>query len=164
LGMKQLLIIRHAKSSWAVQGQNDFDRPLNERGQRDAPMMAQRLFDKHVAIDAFISSTANRALTTAYYFAETYQIPKKSIIQFRELYHAPASVFYNVISKLDDKINAAGIFSHNPGITEFVNLLTTTRVDDMPTCAVFAVEADISQWKEFKSARKVYWFFDYPKL
>ncbi len=162
--MKQLLIIRHAKSSWAVQGQNDFDRPLNERGQRDAPVMAQRLLDKHVAIDAFISSTANRALTTAYYFAETYQIPKKSIMQFRELYHASASVFYNVISKLDDKINAAAVFSHNPGITEFVNLLTATQVDDMPTCAVFAVKADISQWKEFKSAKKIYWFFDYPKL
>lgn len=164
MGMKQLLIVRHAKSSWAVQGQNDFDRPLNERGQRDAPMMAQRLLDKKVAIDAFISSTANRALTTACYFAETYQTPKKLIMQFRELYHAPAAVFYNVISKLDNNINAAAIFSHNPGITEFVNLLTATQVDDMPTCAVFAVKADISQWNEFKSAKKINWFFDYPKL
>ena len=85
-------------------------------------------------------------------------------MQFRELYHAPAAVFYNVISKLDNNINTAAVFAHNPGITEFVNLLTATQVDDMPTCAVFAAKADISQWKEFKAAKKIFWFFDYPKL
>ncbi|MGC5317030.1 SixA phosphatase family protein, partial [Escherichia coli] len=69
--MKQLIIVRHAKSSWANIGMSDFERPLNERGNRDAPEMANRLINRNVAIDAFVSSTANRALTTAIYFAKT---------------------------------------------------------------------------------------------
>jgi len=147
-----------------MEGQNDFDRPLNDRGQRDAPVMAKRLLDKGVQIDAFVSSTANRALTTAGYFAEAYQSSKKDIMGFRQLYHAHASAFYEVIGKLEDKITTAAVFSHNPGITEFINSLTTTKIDDMPTCGIFAVKVDIADWKEFQSAKKTFWFFDYPKL
>jgi len=145
-------------------GQNDFDRPLNDRGHRDAPMMANRLLEKGVQIDAFISSTANRALTTAGYFAEAYQLHKKDVRGFRQLYHAYPPAFFEVISKLEDAVSTAAVFSHNPGITEFVNGLTTTKIDDMPTCGIFAVKADIQDWKDFQSAKKTFWFFDYPKL
>lgn len=65
--MKQLLLVRHAKSSWANSGQSDFDRPLNERGHKDAPMMAKRIMDRGIHIDLVISSNAVRALTTAHY-------------------------------------------------------------------------------------------------
>ncbi len=161
--MKNLLIIRHAKSSWAIAGQDDFDRPLNDRGHRDAPMMAEKIMDATVKIDAFISSPANRALTTAGYFAKAYGSSKKDIIVFKELYHASPAVFFDVICKIDDKYKTAAIFSHNPGITAFVNELTATRIDNMPTCAVFAVKADTRHWKDFASAQKTFWFFDYPK-
>ena len=70
--MKELLIIRHAKSSWANAFSGDFDRTLNDRGHRDAPRMAEKIKGRGVAIQAFLSSTANRALTTAVYFAEAY--------------------------------------------------------------------------------------------
>jgi len=55
------------------------------------------------------------------------------------------------------------IFSHNPGITDFANLLTDTRIDNMPTCSVFAVKADIRNWEDFEKASKQFWFFDFPK-
>jgi phosphohistidine phosphatase len=161
--MKQLLVVRHAKSSWAIEGQDDFDRPLNDRGHRDAPIMAQRVHDKYGKIDAFVSSPAMRALTTAAYFAKEYGFHKKDLLLFRELYHATPPVFFDVISRIDDDIKTAAVFSHNPGITAFANLLGVAQVDDMPTCAVFAVRADIKHWKDFRSAKKAFWFFDYPK-
>lgn len=161
--MKQLILIRHAKSSWDFSVLNDFDRPLNERGHKDAPMMSKRLLDKKIAIDAFISSTAKRAFTTAAYFADMYDVKEKNIIKVPELYHAASAVFYDVIKKVDNNLNTIAVFSHNPGITDFVNQLTNTRIDDMPTCGVFAVIIKTECWKDFANAEKAFWFFDYPK-
>jgi phosphohistidine phosphatase len=162
--MKSLLLIRHAKSSWDTPSQKDFDRPLNDRGHHDAPIMAERLLDKSIKIDAFISSTAKRAFTTAKYFAKTYDQAEHEIIKVSELYEAPYDVFYDVISKVDNKLNSIAIFAHNPGITAFANYLTTTRIDNMPTCGIFAVHAAIKKWTDFENAEKSFWFADYPKL
>ena len=162
--MKSLIIIRHAKSSWDINGQHDFDRPLNERGLKDAPNMALRLLKKNISIDAFISSPANRALTTATLFAKTFGVKEKNIIQAPELYHANAETFFKVIQSLNNNFNIAALFSHNPGITYFINELTTTQIDNMPTCGVFAVKIKSNEWKNFESAEKEFWFFDYPKL
>ena len=161
--MKKLLIIRHAKSSWNDITQQDFDRPLNDRGHKDAPRMAKRLLKDEIEIDAFISSPAVRALTTAEYFAEAYDVKKKNIIQEQILYHPEPKIFFEIISNLDDDYKTVAIFSHNPGITEFVNQLCDVRVDDMPTCAVYGVKADIKGWKDFSNSEKKFWFFDYPK-
>lgn len=162
--VKQLLVIRHAKSSWANPGQDDFDRPLNDRGHKDAPMMAQRLLERQVQLDVIVSSTARRAFTTAGYFAEAYQLHKKDIRGMQQLYQAYPAVFYDVITKLEDTVTTAAIFAHNPGITLFANELTTTQIDNMPTCGIFAIKANIHHWKDFEDAKKTFWFFDYPKL
>ncbi|MEO8171935.1 MAG: histidine phosphatase family protein [Sediminibacterium sp.] len=160
--MKQLLIIRHAKSSWALVGQDDFDRPLNDRGMKDAPMMAQRLIEKSITIDAFISSPAKRALTTANFFVDAYNA-KGALQTIQKLYHAHSTIFFEVIAGIDDSIHTAAIFSHNPGITSFINELTKTKIDNMPTCGVFGIQAEIDHWKDFWPAKKSFWFFDYPK-
>lgn len=161
--MKQLIIVRHAKSSWALSGQDDFDRPLNDRGHRDAPVMATRLVQKNIQIDAFVASPANRALTTAQYFAKAYGRKKEEVLQFPELYHALPATFYEVITQMDDRYTTVAIFSHNPGITAFANMLTNASIDDMPTCAVFGVSAETDSWRDFTDAVKSFWFFDYPK-
>jgi phosphohistidine phosphatase len=161
--MKKLLLVRHAKSSWNDMSQQDFDRPLNDRGHRDAPRMAARLLKDEVSIDTFLSSPAVRALTTAQYFAKAYDVKKKNILEEAALYHPEPEVFFDIISRLDDSSKCVAIFSHNPGITEFANKLCATRVDDMPTCAIFAVKADIDHWKDFKTTGKEFWFFDFPK-
>lgn len=161
--MKKLLIIRHAKSSWDFSTLSDFDRPLNDRGKHDAPMMAERLLKQNIVIDRFVSSTANRALTTATYFIEKYGRKKIEIIQLDELYHAPATTFYSVIKNLNNDYSSVAIFSHNPGITEFVNQIANVRLDNMPTCAVFAIKCNIENWKEFSSHTNDFLFFDYPK-
>jgi len=134
--MKSVIIIRHAKSSWDIHTLSDFERPLNERGHRDAPIMADRLLQKAITIDAFISSPAKRALTTAEYFATACKVEKRNIIQIKELYHASVDTFFNVIARTDNALNNIAVFSHNPGITSFVNELTNASIDNMPTCGV----------------------------
>lgn len=161
--MKTLLIIRHAKAESAFT-LNDFERPLNERGKKDAPAMAKRLLDKKITIDAFISSPAKRAKKTAELFCETLVGKEEDVILVSALYHAPPSVFYEVIKNTSDDFNTIAIFAHNPGISDFVNELTkAVQIDNMPTCAVFAVQTDIGQWKDFAKAKKEFLFFDYPK-
>lgn len=160
---KQLLLIRHAKSSWADFSIKDFDRPLNDRGKKDAPVMAKRLVDKKIAIDAFISSPAKRARKTAEYFIAEYEQQKKEIIFIDELYLATPSVFASIVGKVSDQYNTIAVFSHNNGITDYANTLTDTRIDEMPTCSIFAVKADVQSWTGFANAKKEFWFFDYPK-
>lgn len=160
--MKSLLIVRHAKSSWDFNIE-DFHRPLNHRGETDATAMAKRLLKKDIKIDAFVSSPAKRAFTTAAYFAEVYFEKKKNIIVVPALYEASINDFFSAIEGLDKDFKTVALFSHNPGITAFANKLTATAIDDMPTCAVFAVKADIKKWEDFSAAKKEFWFFDYPK-
>ncbi|MFP5040598.1 SixA phosphatase family protein [Parasediminibacterium sp. JCM 36343] len=165
--MKQLLIIRHAKSSWDSPTQNDFDRPLNGRGHKDAPNMVKHILGNQITIDAFISSTAARAFTTATYFAEAYKQAgfknNLGVVGKPELYHASPTVFYEVIGHANDEWQTIAVFAHNPGITEFVNGLTNTRIDDMPTCGIFAITIDTDKWSDFEKAPKSFWFFEYPK-
>jgi phosphohistidine phosphatase len=161
--MKKLILVRHAKSSWQTAAQSDFERPLNDRGHRDAPVMAKRLKQLMPDVDAFVSSPAKRALTTAGYFAAAWKISEKQIIQVPSLYHAPPAVFTEVIRELDDALTCVALFAHNPGITEFINELTQVRVDNMPTCAIFAVEIAADSWKQLETAEKKFLFFDYPK-
>src|SRR5688572_24933654 len=146
--MKTLIVVRHAKSSWAQLDQADIDRPLNDRGKKDAPEMAQRLKEKPIKIDLLVSSPARRAKKTAKLFAEVYKIDKDSILIVDALYDASWDTFYKVVASLPDKASVVALFSHNPGITEFANTLTTIRIDDMPTCGVFAVSATIEKWTD----------------
>jgi phosphohistidine phosphatase len=141
--MKTIYLIRHAKSDWGADV-DDFDRPLNDRGKRDAPVMARRLKLRNVDIDAFVSSPAKRALKTAKIFAAEFSLQHEQIVQIPELYMAPAATFYSVLESLDNSLSSVLIFSHNNGITEFANSLGIARIDNMPTCSVFAftVEAE----------------------
>ena len=161
--MKILLLVRHAKSSWDQPGISDFDRPLNERGKKDAPQMAKRVKEKGIELDHLVSSTAKRAKKTAKYFAEEFGLKKEDIKLIEELYGATQSEFLQTIKSIDDKYRIVALFSHNPGITDFASSLTNIRVDDMPTCAVFALQIKADSWKDFINAEKSFLFFDYPK-
>lgn len=161
---KTLFLIRHAKSSWEKDVPTDFDRPLNERGKRDAPIMAARLKNKKINIDAFVSSPAERAKQTAEYFCDAYNQPLPSIHFIPELYHANEDTFINVVANLDDQLNNVAIFSHNSGITVFANMLIENgTIDNMPTCSIFGVKIFTTHWADFEKAKKEFLLFDYPK-
>lgn len=161
--MKTLILVRHAKSDWSSDGLSDFDRPLNERGKRDAPMMAARLLEKKIPVDLFVASPAKRAAKTARFFAEAYGKTKADILFRDELYLPASAVFYKVIEHLNDHYTHVALFSHNNGITDFANELSNARIDNIPTCGIFAVNIHCDHWKDFREAKKDFWFFDSPK-
>ena len=161
--MKTVLLVRHAKSSWDDITLSDFERPLNDRGKKNAPEMAERLLKKDIAIDAFISSPAKRAKKTAEAFAKVYKQDKDAVMLIPSLYEAQHENFLKAIEEAPRKASHIALFSHNPGITDFVNTLTEVRIDNMPTCSVFAVKVAIDDWREFQAARKEFYFFDFPK-
>ncbi len=160
--MRSLFLIRHAKTSWKDPSQNDFYRILNDRGNRDAPIMAKRLLQKNIPIDAFISSPATRALATCQYFAKAFGRKNEDIIREPQLYHASSSTIFDVVKQVNDNYRSIAIFSHNPGITDFVNCLTEIKIDNMPTCAIFAVQVKTEKWEHLEDANKTFLFFDHP--
>ena len=161
--MKTLLIIRHAKSSWDNINTPDIERPLNDRGKKDAPNMARKLKKAGIHIDRLISSPARRARHTAELFAREFDVKESDILILNELYHAQPPTFQQVVADLDDGDNTVALFSHNPGITAFVNTLCSVRLDNMPTCSVFAVKGGSATWSEFLAGDLEFLLFNYPK-
>lgn len=161
--MKTLLLVRHAKSSWDNNLVSDFERTLNVRGKRDAPAMAQRINERKIDIDAFVSSPAKRAKKTAELFMKELKEKESKLILVPSLYEASVLDFYNAVENIKDKNKVVALFSHNPGITDFANKLTEEKLGDMPTCGIFAVQVDTKSWQDFQEAKKTFLFFDYPK-
>jgi phosphohistidine phosphatase len=161
--MKTLILVRHAKSSHSFGLSSDFDRPLNERGFREAADMGKKLFKKKIPIDKFVSSPAVRAKTTAELFVSEYDLKVKEILFIPSLYSASPENFTELVETLDDACHSIALFSHNPGITEFAGSLTPTPIDHMPTCSVFAVNAPVDSWKDFEESEKSFLFFYKPE-
>ncbi len=163
--MKQLFLIRHAKSSWANSSDSDFARPLNERGKLDGEKMAVLFSKKKIKIDLILCSASLRTRQTASYFSEALGLKENYISYLDELYHASSETIYETISKIKNEYSAVIIICHNPGITDFVNTLTkNVQIDNMPTCGIFGVASLVEDWNEFEKTEKSFLFFEYPKL
>jgi phosphohistidine phosphatase len=163
--VKTLYIVRHAKSSWSDPLVDDFDRPLNERGKRDAPTMGKRLKERGIFPSLMLTSPAKRARSTARRIAEQLKYKKADIREDRKLYHAEEDVILDVICKLKDKHNVIMLFGHNPGLTNFVNSLQDKEfdIDNIPTCGVVAFQLKIESWRDLSWGKGTMVFFDYPK-
>lgn len=158
-----MIVIRHAKSSWDHPLLDDFKRPLNERGERDAPRMGKRLKEKRLIPDLLLSSPAKRALTTCEKIAEVLAYPAEKIKTNRDLYHAEDEEILQIVKKISDKHDVVLIFGHNPGLTDFVNRLTDARIENVPTCGIVACTLNIESWKGTQWGNGEVEFFDYPK-
>ena len=161
--MKTLYIIRHAKSSWGDSGLDDFDRPLNERGEKDAPRMGKRLKEKEVTADLMISSTAKRALKTCKAVAAILEYPEEKIKEEKKLYHADEEQILSILKNIKDPNEVVIIFGHNPGFTEFANNLLNENIMNIPTTGVVAGKLNIHSWKDIKFGCGELLFFDFPK-
>ena len=161
--MKSIYLIRHAKSSWDHPYLSDRDRPLNKRGYRDAPRMARHIGSLIEKPEILICSPSNRTNETAEAFLKVFNLPAEQMMQEEELYHAGIRNFVNVLSQLDDQCSTAMLFSHNPGITEFVNQLSDSSFDNIPTCGVAAISVDIDEWRDFSGLGGKLDFYYYPK-
>ncbi|MDJ0755852.1 MAG: histidine phosphatase family protein [Ardenticatenaceae bacterium] len=146
--MKTLLIMRHAKSSWDNRHLADYDRPLNPRGERDAPRMGELLRKEGLIPDVIVTSSAERALKTAELVALSCDF-SSSLVTDRELYHAPAETYFDVISKLDPELKTALVVGHNPGIEMFLSKVVLTWTT-MTTANIGHVQLDIPDWSHFQ--------------
>jgi phosphohistidine phosphatase len=162
--MKRLTLVRHSKSDWSLPGQQDWDRALNKRGQRDAPEMARRLRARKLKPDVILSSPAVRALATATIMARELKVAASIVRQDERLYLAGPADMLTVIRELGGDARHLMVFGHNPGITEFANRLSAgDRIDNMPTSAVFTATFAIQDWSELDWGSGQDAQFDYPK-
>lgn len=137
--MKTLIIVRHAKSSWDVAVQSDHERTLNQRGLQDAPRIAELIAKRYPVLDAIVSSTAVRALTTARFMAEGYGPPQTALTTTARIYEADVAGLLNVIDELNPNYNAVMLVGHNPGVTELVRYLADRTFSHMSTCNVAVI-------------------------
>lgn len=144
--MKTLFILRHAKSSWKHADLNDFDRPLNKRGLKSAPLVGDTIRKNKFQVDLIISSPAKRAEQTARLVKEAAHIDAE--IQFdRRIYEASPQRLLEIAAELDDRLESAMLVGHNPGLEGLLKLLTRA-VEPMPTAALAVVDLKVNRWKE----------------
>ena len=161
--MKTLTILRHAKSSWKDTGLSDHDRPLNKRGERDAPIMASRIQQAGIRPSLILSSPAVRAWTTAKLVAKNISYPIEFLHRDERLYNAGVRSIIDVLAEQDIGFSSSMIVGHNPGFTDFANYLVPGLTHNIPTCGVVSVTVDSDDWnlKADKNAELV--TYDYPK-
>ena len=161
--MKQLYLVRHAKSSWENNKLKDIERPLNKRGERDAPLMGRIMQENNIKPDLMITSPAERALHTAKIFCREMDISKNNLIVEQKLYEAGRKDILNVIHQFDNEKNYVMVFSHNPGLSELAGFLTSGNVYDIPTCGIVSITCKINNWNELEDFNCELDFFEYPK-
>jgi len=165
--MKKLYLIRHAKSSWDHPDLDDFDRPLNKRGLKDAPRMGKRLKEKRITPDVMLSSPAERALATCQAIARVLGFDNAKIKTNQKLYHASEDGILDVIRNLKDSPRDSEevvlLFGHNPGLTEFANVLLNQTINNIPTCGVVGAELPVEHWQDVTFGCGKMLFFDFPK-
>lgn len=161
--MLRLTLIRHAKSAWDDPALDDFERPLNDRGRRDAPVMAQRLLDTRRAPDRLLSSPALRAITTARVFAAALGVKNEQIALDPRIYDASRKTLAEIVRGLDGKARHVAMFGHNPGFSELARWLATCPFSQLPTCAVAQLELQIGSWDELGAGCGRLATYLYPK-
>jgi phosphohistidine phosphatase len=149
--MKTLLVLRHAKSSWKFPDVSDHDRPLNQRGRRDAPRMGRLLKEKELIPDLVISSTAIRAKDTASAVAKHSGYKGKKV-KFESLYAAEPAAYLTVLRDLTDNYRQVLIVGHNPGVEELIETLTG-EIHIIPTCTLAQIEFNIEKWSAISRER-----------
>ena len=161
--MKNLLLIRHAKSSWDDPSLDDRDRPLNGRGKRDAPLMGALLKERGLSPDRIVSSPARRAFKTAKLIAAEIGFPVGEIGVDERIYLAEAKRLLDLIQGFHDDAAQIMLFGHNPGFTDLVNLLTDAGIGNVPTCGVASIDFAVDSWAAVSAGAGRLGFFDYPK-
>ena len=161
--MKTLYLVRHAKSSWKYPDLDDFERPLNKRGHKSAPLMGKILEKLKVTPDLVISSPATRAAMTARTIADKINYPLEDIRYSEAIYEFSANALIRAIEQIDDTVNKAMIVGHNPALTDLANFFAGKPISNIPTCGVFCVDLDISSWTKISEHCGKLIFFEFPK-
>jgi phosphohistidine phosphatase len=162
--VKRLILLRHAKSSTADGGLPDEERPLSDRGERDAPRMGARLHERGIHPNLVVSSPALRAKRTARLVAGTLDYPADEIRLDPALYLAAPEEILTVVAAQPDTIDCLLVVGHNPGLTELTNVLVPgLDLKNLPTAGTVVVDCAIERWADVRTARPRLRYYDYPK-
>ena len=162
--MLTLYLIRHAKSSWKNPELSDFDRPLNDRGKNDAPLMGKALKNKNFNPDLFYSSPAKRAYATAKKIADEINYPLENIIKEPDIYEANPDQLLNIIKSWNNSSKTIALTGHNPGLTWLANYLCNEEIANIPTTGVVCINFDVNSWNQVGQGSGKLQFFEYPKM
>lgn len=162
--MKQVVIIRHAKSvSYGYE--DDFNRNLTEHGEMDATKISLELLQRGIIADIVLSSPAKRALETAHIFAENLGFDKSKITEVKGLYDGMTTAQYvELINELDESAETVFIFGHNPEFQYFVNNLLKDLGSDMPTCSTVGIDFDVARWEHVEARKGEKAFHFIPRM
>jgi phosphohistidine phosphatase len=162
--VKQLILLRHAKSSWTSGARGDVDRPLSDRGNRDAPRMGKRLLSRQARPGLLLASHATRAQRTATLVARALRLPADLIRTEESLYLAEPAAVLAVVAAQDDAHSCLIVVGHNPGLTDLANrLLPELALDNLPTAGVVAIDFATTRWLDVAEAPAKLAYYDYPK-
>ena len=161
--MKILTIVRHAKSSWKDTRLSDRKRPLNKRGERDAPEMGRRIHEHGIRPSLIITSPAKSACTTAKMSAQEINYPLVLLQREDGLYLAYVNEILDTIVAQDNGFNNLMIVGHNPGLTDFANFLVPGLTNNLPTAGVVSVGIDRDDWSLYSQPRAKLLVHDWPK-
>lgn len=146
--MRRLTLVRHAKSDWDDPALPDHERPLNARGQRDAPAMGRRLAAECQRPPLLVASSARRAWATACCFAEALSLSEADIRREPRIYEATPGSLLALVNAFDDANPHVLMFGHNPGFSDLARLLAPVPFNEMPTAAICDLEFDAARWSD----------------
>lgn len=162
--MKQLILLRHAKSSWADDGLDDRHRPLSDRGERDAPRMGGRLRERHARPELLLTSPAARTVRTARIVARALGCRREVVRVEEALYLASEQDILRVLAAEGMSFGTILVVGHNPGLTDLANLLLPDlQLDNLPTSGIVAIDCGAESWAELRTASRRLAYYDYPK-
>ena len=152
--MKNLILVRHAKSSWK-HNVIDHERPLKKRGFNDADLISKKFKEININIDLVLSSDAMRAKTTANIFVTNLNIDDNIFYLKHDLYDFSGNDLVKVVKSCDNSINNLMIFGHNHAITDFVNTFGNIHIENVPTCGVTIISFKIESWKNLNKGTTI---------
>ena len=158
--MKTVILLRHAKSSWDNVNLADHERPLNKRGNKDAPKVGEILGESFQP-DLVLCSTSRRTLET-YKHIKQY-LGEHTFEERRSLYHASSGDLLDTIKSCDDQFDCLLIIAHNPGITDAFYRLCNVRIDNVPTAGVGIIRFKTNSFQDIEMYGGKLAFFTYPK-
>jgi phosphohistidine phosphatase len=161
---KRLLLLRHAKAVPADGTFADIARPLAPRGERDSRHMGERMSRRHERVDLILASPSLRTRQTAEIVAAAFGYSRDKIVIDERLYLADPAEIAAVIAEQDSSIACVLVVGHNPGLSELANRLSAElAVDDLPTAALVALEAEIGRWADLADSANRLAYYDFPK-
>ncbi len=162
--MQEIVIVRHAKSSWKYHKLDDTERPLNRRGKRDAHEMGRRLAARCMLPELLLCSPTQRALATALILAGQMGVSERLIRLDARIYNGEVDDLLAVLREIAPPLRRVMLVGHHKSVPMLCGTLSGNSIEHMPTCAVAAIRLPLDRWQTVNaSSRGELFYYDYPK-